>query len=400
MGSYVERGLDMAAEQNAVLLVLRLDTPGGSVEVMRQIVLQFSNTSVPTLVYVWPSGARAASAGTFVTLSADLAAMAPQTTIGAASVVSGSGGEVDETSMQKITNDLVAAIRSQTERRGEEAADWAERAITEAIAANASEALEIGLIDFVARDLDNLLEQADGTVIELASGEQITLQVVDAPVRHIEMTPLESLLHVITDPNIALLLLSIGGLAIFYEIVQPGGYIGGIFGIIATLLGFYSLGALDANWTGLALVVFAFILFFIELSTSSFGLFVSGGLASFIIGTIILFQSSYMPVNLYAVGGTALLVAAFFFVAIAAVLRTRKRPTETGQEGLIGKIGEVRRPIGPEQEGMLFVNGELWSAYSPVPLARGEHARVMAVRGLLLEVAPLEDTPLIALPER
>lgn len=391
MGAYLARGFEAAEESGAALLILRLDTPGGSVEVMGQLVRQLSNASLPTLVYVWPSGARAASAGTFITLSADLAAMAPQTTIGAASVVGGGGEEIDETLSKKITNDLVAAIRSQTERRGEAAMEWAERAITEAVAANAREALEIGIIDFIARDLDELLEQADGYTVELASGEEVTLDLAEAPVRELEMNPLESLLHIITDPNIALLLISLGGLALVLELYSPGGYVGGIFGIIATLLGFYALGSLDADWTGLGLILFAFILFALELKTATYGVFALGGLASFIFGTIILFQTSYAPVSLQLVGGMALLVGGFFTFVVAAIVRSRGKSPITGKEGLVGAIGEVRRALEPEQEGMIFVQGALWKAYSALPVPRGRFVRVLAVRGLHLEVEPVES---------
>jgi membrane-bound serine protease (ClpP class) len=388
MGTYLERGLSEAEASNAALLILRLDTPGGSVEVMGQLVRQLSNANVPTLVHVWPSGGRAASAGTFVTLSADLAAMAPQTTIGAASVVGSGGEEIGETLSKKITNDLVASIRSQTERRGEEAADWAERAITEAIVANAEEALEIGLIDFIARDLSEVLEQADNSTVELASGEEITLDLSHAITKEMEMTVLEAFLHVITDPNIALMLLSLGGLALFYEISSPGGYVGGIFGIIALMLGFYSLGSLDANWAGLGLILFAFILFLIETQTPTNGLFTAGGLAAFIFGTILLFQTSYRPVSLELLALVSLFVAGFMVFAVGAVLRTRHRSPVTGQEGLIGTIGEVRSALGAEQRGMVFINGELWRAFSSTStfLPKGSQVRVVALRRLDLDV--------------
>ena len=391
MGSYLERGLHEAQTSDAALLILRLDTPGGSVNVMGQLVRQLSNASVPTLVYVWPNGAQAASAGTFITFSADLAAMAPQTTIGAASVVSGAGQEIDETLSKKITNDLVASIRSQTERRGQEAMEWAEKAITEAVAANADDALEIGLIDFIARDLPELLEKANGTVVELADGTQVILELTDASLREIEMNPLEALLHVITDPNIALMLVSLGGLALFYEITSPGGYIGGIFGIIALMLGFYALGSLDANWAGLGLIVFAFILFAIETQTPTHGLFTAGGLAAFIFGSMLLFQTSYRPVSLELILLISLSVAGFMVFALAAILRTRDRPARTGQQGLIDQIGQTRTSLKVESGGMVFVDGELWRAYSPVPIPKGQRVRVVAVKGLQLDVEPVEQ---------
>lgn len=389
LGSYLERGLREAEARNAALLVLRLDTPGGSVEVMGQLVRDLSNARVPTLVYVWPSGGRAASAGTFLALSADLAAMAPQTTIGAASVVDGGGGEIDETLQRKITNDLVAAIRSQTERRGPEAVAWAERAITDAVVADANEALEIGIIDFVARDVTSLLEQADGATVTLASGDEITLTLAQSQVREMPMGWLERLLHVITDPNIALLLLSLGSLAIFYEIASPGGYIGGIFGVIAMLLGFYALGSLDANWAGLGLLVFAFALLAIEIKAASHGLFAAGGLIAFVFGSLLLFQTSYRPVSLSVIGGLTLLMGAFFVFVLAAVFRSRRLRPLTGKEGMVGAIGQVRTTVGPHEPGMVFVDGALWQAYAPKPLPPGSHVRITTLRGLRLEVEPV-----------
>jgi membrane-bound serine protease (ClpP class) len=305
--------------------------------------------------------------------------------------VGGGGAEVDETLSKKITNDLVASIRSQTERRGEEAADWAERAITEAIVASASEALEIGLIDFIARDLSEVLEKADQNTVELASGEEITLDLSHAITKEMEMTVLEAFLHVITDPNIALMLLSLGGLALFYEISSPGGYIGGIFGIIALMLGFYSLGSLDANWAGLGLIIFAFILFLIETQTPTNGLFTAGGLAAFIFGTILLFQTSYRPVSLELLALVSLFVAGFMVFAIGAILRTRHTLPVTGQEGLIGTIGEARSPLGAEQRGMVFINGELWRAFSSTSLPKGSQVRVVGLRGLDLDVEPTDQ---------
>lgn len=399
MGTYLARGLQEAEQNEAALLILRLDTPGGSVSVMGQLVRQLSNATVPTLVYVWPSGGQAASAGTFITLSADLAAMAPQTTIGAASVVGGGGEEIDETMSKKVTNDLVASIRSQTERRGEKAAEWAERAITEAIAANADEALEIGIIDFIARDLDELLDQADGTTVELANGEELTLDLKRIQLNELEMTPLERFLHVITDPNIALLLISFGGLALTYEIISPGGYIGGILGIIALMLGSYSMGSLDANWAGLGLIGFAFILFAIETQTPTYGLFTAGGLAAFIFGSLLLFQTSYRPVSLELIVVMALSIAGFMIFALGAILRTRYRPALTGSGGLINQIGQTRAALDSESAGIVFVDGQLWQATSTAPLAKGRRVRVVAVEGLRLQVEAVESSVKEALEE-
>ncbi|MGB0386774.1 MAG: NfeD family protein [Ardenticatenaceae bacterium] len=396
MGSYLERGLAEAESSGAALLILRLDTPGGQVGVMGQLVRQLSNASLPTLVYVWPSGGQAASAGTFITLSADLAAMTPQTTIGAASVVGGMGEDIDETMSKKVTNDLVAAIRSQTERRGEKATEWAEQAITDAIAANAEDALEIGIIDFIARDLDELLEQVDGTTVELADGNEVTVELKNASLREIEMNPLELFLHIITNPNIALLLVSLGTTALIYEFYSPGGYVGGIIGVIALTLGWYALGSLDANWAGLGLIAFGFILFAIETQTPTHGLFAAGGLAAFIFGSILLFQTSYQPVSLELIIAISLSVAGFMVFALAAIARTRYSPALTGQQGLIGSLGQTRTSLNRESGGMVFLNGELWKAHSPVPVPKGQRIRVVAVDGLHLEVEPVNEQAILS----
>ena len=392
LGDYLERGLDRAEAAEAELLVLRLDTPGGSVQVMGNIVRSLSNAAVPTLVYIWPSGGQAASAGTFLTLSADLAAMAPNTTIGAASVVGGGGEEVDETMQRKISNDLRAMIRAQAEDRGPEAVEWAEAAITEAVAANANEALAMNVVDFIAVDTSDLLRQADGRTVTLADGEERTLNVAQAPLRDMPMGWIQRLLHIITDPNIALMLVSLGGIALFYELTSPGGYIGGIFGIIATLLGFYALGSLDANWVGLALIFFSMILFFIEIKTAVTGLFAAGGLAAFVAGALLLFQGSYAEISLPLVLVMAAAVALFFVVALAAVMRSRNRPSVTGQEGLIGAKGEVRSPVGPDQTGIVLALGERWQATAATTLVEGDKVRVVAVDGLHISVEPLRSS--------
>lgn len=390
MGAYLQRGLQRAEEEQAQLLILRLDTPGGEVSVMRQLVQQLSNTTIPTLVYVWPGGAQAASAGTFITLSADLAAMAPQTTIGAASVVGGGGEDIDSTLSKKITNDLVASIRSQTERRGEKASDWAERAITEALAANADEALELGIIDFIARDLDELLPQVDGTTVELADGQDVTLDLKQVRLNELEMNFIEVFLHIITDPNIALLLISLGGAALTYEFASPGGYVGGMFGVIALTLGFYSVGSLDANWAGLGLMGFGFILFVVETQTPTYGLFTVGGLAAFIFGSLLLFQTSYRPVSLELIIVMALCVAGFMMFALTAILRARYRPALTGSNQLIAQIGQARSPVNADAGGLVFIDGELWQATSGIPLEKGQRVRVVAVEGLHLQVEPVD----------
>lgn len=388
MGAYLERGLEEAERDDAELLILRLDTPGGSTDVMSDIVKVLLAADVPVATYVWPSGGRAASAGTFIVLASDFAAMAPRTTIGAASPVGGQGQEISETLEQKITNDLVAAIKSHAERRGPEAVEWAEQAVRQAVSANESEALEIGIIDVVASDVSELLDELDGRTVA-SDDRSITLSLENAMVREVPMTPIERFFHLIANPNIALLLLSLGGTAIVIELYQPGGYVAGTFGVIALLLGFYSLGVLQANYAGLALIGLAFALFLLEATTPTLGVWALGGAVAFILGALMLFDTSYAPVSRSLVVGVAGTLGAFFVFAIGAALRARSRPPVTGRRGLIGRIGRAEEPLDPE--GIVLVYGERWTAVSRSgAVERGQRVRVVDVDGMQLIVEPPE----------
>lgn len=387
--SYLERGLEEARSTGAQLVVLRLDTPGGSVEVMTEIVKVLDNADVPVAVYVWPSGGRAASAGTFIVLAAHFAAMAPRTTIGAASPVAAEGQEIPETLNEKITNDLVATIKSHAARRGEKAVEWAERAVREAASATETEALELGVIDVIATDLPDLLRQLDGRQAEVR-GRTVTLELTGATVRELEMTMVEQFLHLLANPNIALLLISLGGTAIIIELYSPGGYVAGIFGIIALVLGFYALGVLEANYAGLALIGLAFALFLFEALTPSIGIFALGGVISFILGAFILFDTSFVQVSRALVITVALAMGGFFAFAIGAALKERRRQPLTGREGLIGQVGEVRERLDPE--GIVLVKGERWRATTPhPPLEPGTRVRVVKAESMRLLVEPVES---------
>ncbi len=386
--SYLERGLKEARATGAQLVILRLDTPGGSVEVMGEIVKVLDNADVPVTVYVWPSGGRAASAGTFIVLAAHFAAMAPRTTIGAASPVAGEGQEIPETLSRKITNDLVASIKSHAARRGPKAVEWAEKAVREAVSANETEALEVGIIDAIATDIPDLLRQLDGRQAEVR-GRTVTLELSGASVRELDMTPIEQFLHLLANPNIALLLLSLGGTAIIIELYSPGGYAAGIFGVIALLLGFYALGVLEANYAGLALIALAFALFLMEALTPSVGIFALGGVIAFVLGAFMLFDTSFLAVSKTLVITVALVLGGFFAFAIGAALKERRRQPLTGREGLVGQVGEVRARIDPE--GMVLVRGERWVAISPhAPLEPGTKVRVVSVDQMRLVVEPVE----------
>lgn len=389
MSAYLERGLEEADARGAELLVLRLDTPGGSTDVMSEMVKVMLDTDVPIAVYVAPSGGRAASAGTFIVLAADFAAMSPRTTVGAASPVSGEGEEIPETLRAKITNDLVAAITSHAERRGPEAVEWAEQAVREAVSANEREALEIGIIDVIARDVDELLAELDGSTLE-TEGRTITLDLEGAAVRELEMSAIERFFHLIANPNIAVLLLSIGGTAIIVELYNPGGYVAGIFGVIALLLGFYALGVLDANYAGLALIGLAFALFLLEAMTPTLGVWALGGAVAFVLGSLMLFDTSDVQVSRGLVIGIGATLGGFFAFAIGAALRARSRPAITGRSGLIGRVGTAEEPLDPE--GIVLVFGERWSATSPSgEIDVGTQVRVVSVDGMRLVVEPVEQ---------
>lgn len=390
MSSYLERGLEQAEQSNAELLLFQLDTPGGSTDVMSEMVKVMLASDVPIAVYVAPSGGRAASAGTFIVLAADFAAMAPRTTIGAASPVGSEGQEIPETLKEKITNDMVASIKSHAERRGPEAVEWAEKAVREAVSANENEALEIGIIDAIAGDVPELLEKLDGMSIE-EDGQTITLDVADASVRELAMSPIEQFFHLLANPNIAVLLLSLGGTMLLIELYQPGGYVAGTFGVIALLLGFYSLGVLQANYAGLALIGVAFVLFILEATTPTLGIWALGGAVAFVLGALILFDTSYAQVSIELVVAIAVTLGGFFAFAITAALRARDKQPVTGQEGLVGRIGRALDQLDPD--GMVLVYGERWTATSSTgTIDAGSQVRVVDVDGMRLFVEPVEET--------
>ena len=390
MLSIIEQAIAEAETSQAEALVIRLDTPGGEVNLTRRIIQTLIAAEVPVVIYVWPPGGFAASAGTFITLAGHVAAMAPNTTIGAASPVSGNGGTIDDTLRSKIENTLLADIKNLTSRRGEKAVEWAQEAVTEAKAATAQEALEIGVIDFVAEDMDDLLAQLDGFKLTIQRRE-VTLATEDAPVRFLETTFVQELLGFITNPTIALFLISLGGLALVYELINPGGYMGGVIGLICLLIGLYGVGQLPVNYAGLALILLSFILFGAELFTPTHGALTAGGVASFIIGGLILFNTSEFPYQLPlpSIIGIPLFIAAIFAFGMRKALQARHTKPVTGQEGLIGAVGTVK--VALEPEGTVFVWGERWHAASEdnQPIPAGERVKVTAIDGFHLKVKKL-----------
>jgi len=384
LASYIERSIGDAEAQAAALLIIELDTPGGSVDITKNITQVMTAARVPVVVWVAPSGAHAGSAGTFITLAAHLAAMAPGSSIGAASPVSNEGQDLNETLKAKATNILVADIKNLAARRGEKAVAWAEKAVSEAAAATADEALDLGVVDIIATDLDDLLRQLDGRTVTVA-GKDITLQVSDAPVEEIPLNPWEGLLNQITNPALAAILLTIGLNAILFELSSPGGYAAGVIGVICILLAFYALGTINANWTGLGFVVLAVILFVLDIKAPTHGALTVGGIVSFVFGLYLLYNTSDIPVPWPSIIVSALATGAFFAFVVTKALMIQRRPAVGGMTGMVGQVGVVRQPLEPH--GMVLVNGELWKAESESgSLSAGEPVVVTRQEGFVLWV--------------
>lgn len=402
--NYVERGLRDAERVGASAVVLRLNTPGGLSSAMNDITTDIFASPVPVIVYVAPSGARAGSAGVYITYAAHVAAMAPSTNIGSATPVflddSGQPTDADDAMTQKVINDAVAQIRGFAEARGRNA-DWAEQAVREAANITAQQALELNVIDLIAPDLPTLLEQVDGRTVETAAGT-VTLQTRGAEIRTEGMGLGEQFFQLISDPSIAYILLSLGMLGIFLELANPGSILPGVIGGIFVLLALFSLGSLDVNWAGVLLMGFGFVLFVADVYVASHGVLTVGGIAAFALGSIMLMNSTTVPamqISKLVVAVVTILVAGFFMFIVGAVAKARLRRATTGREGLIGAIGTVRQTLAPE--GYVFVEGELWRATSPAgPLEPGTAVRVIAIDGLTLTVMPAESEQALAAGQR
>ncbi|HSM55056.1 MAG TPA: nodulation protein NfeD [Candidatus Sulfomarinibacteraceae bacterium] len=398
VANYLLRVLEEAARQDARLVVVQLDTPGGLDRSMREMTQAILASPVPVAVYVAPPGARAASAGLFILVSAHVAAMAPSTNTGAAHPV-GLGGEADEVMMSKVVNDAAATIRTLAEQRGRNA-QWSEQAVRESVSITENEAQELNVIEIVARDLDDLLRQVDGLTVETASGE-VTVDVAGAPLHASPMHFAERFLHVLTDPDIAFILLSVGSIGLIAELYNPGALFPGITGVISLILAFYSLGNLPTNWAGVALIVLAVILFTAELSTDGTGVLGGGAVIAFLLGGLFLFRpfqpaSPALPdlsVSPWLVVVSTGTMAGFIFLVLGQVMRTRQTPVMTGYEHYAGQIVVVHESLKPR--GRVRFQGQLWFAEGPSgeEIAAGRRVKILGVEDLTLIVEPVEDLP-------
>jgi membrane-bound serine protease (ClpP class) len=398
MAGYVDRVITNAEKSNADAVVFYMDTPGGLSDAMRDINLRIERSTVPVIVYVAPNGARAGSAGVYISYAAHLVGMAPTTNIGSATPIAedSNGGEAQMSPEMKakVTNDAVAGIRALADQRGRNA-DWAEQAVREGANLQASDALQQHVVNYIATDLPDLLRQADGASVEIGNGETRTLHTRDADTQPADMSGLESFLLTITNPTIAYILLSMGSLGLLLELYNPGSVFPGVIGGICLLLAFFALGTLPLNFAGLALIAFGLLLFALEPFLTAHGILAAGGAIAFAFGSVLLINAPdapFLQVSRFAIVAVTLVFAGFFLFLVTMILRSRRRRVVTGREGLIGAIGTVRRDIEPGHNGIVLVQGELWQAIATEGrLGQGERIVVQEVDGLVLTVRRAAD---------
>ena len=389
MSDYISRSIQEAETSNAIACVIQMDTPGGLDTSMRDIVQSIVNAKIPVVVYVSPSGARAASAGVFITVSAHVAAMAPNTAIGAASPVSiGSEGETEmsDTMKEKVFNDAAAYIRSLAATHDRNV-DWAEKAVREAVSATETEALQLKVIDIIAPDLNSLLAQLNGRQITLLNGDKVTLNTASVSVHNLKMTWMEQFLLAISDPNIAYVLMGLASIGLFVEISNPGLIFPGVVGAISLIFSLFALGNLPVNIAGILLIALAFILFIVEaLTPATFGALTAGGIASMIVGGLILFKGGPLfQVNIWLIVIIAVCIGALFAFIISRIVKTHHQQATTGTEELIGGEAIVRTALDPE--GTVFFKGELWAAVSEEgKIEPGVTVNIRKIEGLKLFV--------------
>ncbi len=387
---YLERGIAAAETRGARLVVVTLDTPGGLDGSMRQMVQAILNSRVPVAVFVAPPGARAASAGLFITVAADIAAMAPGTNIGAAHPVDLGGGDVSDTMAGKVTNDAVAYIQAIARQRGRNA-DWVEQAVRDSESLAADEAAERGVVDLVVPDLDGLLAALDGRTLTVG-GREVTLDLEGATVQAYPMTALETVAHAIVDPNIAYILLTLGMIALIAELYHPGAIFPGATGVIALLIAFVALGSLPVNWGGVALIVLAILMFILDIKVAGFALSIAGGIA-FVLGSLFLFSpfspaapsSPLVRVSPWVLAANTLVLVGFFAVVVRAAVKAQRQAALSGKQVVLGRTGIAESALDPV--GVVRIGGETWTAEAedgPVP--SGDDVVVVAIDGLRLQV--------------
>ena len=382
---FIKSGIKTAEENGAACVIIELDTPGGLAESMRLIVQNILASKVPVVVFVYPGGARAASAGVMITMAADVAAMAPGTNIGAAHPVGAGGQEIDKTMSEKVINDMVAQAKSVAEKRDRNA-KWVEDAIRESVSVTETEALKENIIDLVATDTDDLIKQLNGREIK----DRGILKLDDVKKVTIKETLRTKILKTISNPNIAYILMMIGLAGLYFEFSHPGAIFPGVIGAIALILAFFAMQTLPVNYAGILLIVLAIIFFIMEMKITSYGLLSVAGVVSLLLGSLMLFKGNApeMKLSLQVVLPTIILISGFFVAVAGLVFRAQISKPTTGSAGLVGKIGVVKKALTPE--GKVFVHGELWNARAKDPIDKDAKVRVVQVVDLILEVESAE----------
>ncbi|CAB5084977.1 Putative membrane-bound ClpP-class protease associated with aq_911 [Olavius algarvensis associated proteobacterium Delta 3] len=386
VADYIKKGIEKASETGAAAVVIELDTPGGLADSMRKIVMAIYKSEIPVVVFVSPSGARAASAGVMITMAADIAAMAPGTNIGAAHPVGAGGKEINETMEDKVTNDMVAYVKGIAKKRDRNE-EWAEKAVRESVSVTASEALENNIIDLIAEDMDDLIKQINGR--EIAGKGTLNLQ--DPQMVVMKETFRDKVLKTISNPNIAYILMLIGLAGLYFELSHPGAIFPGVIGGIAIILAFFALQTLPVNYAGLLLIVLAVVFFIMEMKIASYGLLSVAGVTSLLLGSLMLFEgdSPEIRVAWQVMIPTVGLISAFFIAVAGMVFKAHVSQPRTGVSGLIGQVGVVKNIIDPA--GKVFIRGELWNAEAGTTIPEGVKVRVVNVTNLMLEVEAVEE---------
>ena len=388
--------VERAQSERAQALVVQLNTPGGLERSMRTMAQTILNAEIPVIVYVAPTGARAASAGVFITMAAHVAAMAPATNIGAAHPVAANGGEMGKEMSKKVANDAAAFARSLAAERGRNV-DWAEKAVRSSVSVTEREAVKLKVVDLIADNLQDLLAKVDGRTVKTARGT-VTLETRNAEVKRIEVGFRDRFLALITDPNIAYILMMVGMLGIFFELQNPGVVLPGVIGGISLILAFFAFQSLPINWAGVLLILFGVALLIAEIKLASHGVLTIGGVVAMVLGSFMLYEAPELgfrvswTVIIPTVGAMAGLIA----WAVSAGLRAMMRPSLTGPEGMVGRLAVVRSALGTAggPDGQVQVDGEIWRAVAEGgAIPAGEKVRVTAVDGLTLKVSRAGDRP-------
>jgi membrane-bound serine protease (ClpP class) len=383
---YMVHAIDEAQARGAECIVFEMDTPGGLDDAMRTIIKKIMSSTVPVVVYVAPSGSRAASAGAFITIAAHVAAMAPGTNIGAAHPVAiGSPEQIDKVMGKKMVNDAAAYIRSIAEKRGRNA-DWAESAVKESVSISDAEALKRRVIDVVAPSTSALLDAIDGRTVTV--GERtVTLKTKEAQIVTLEMGWTDRLLHTIANPNIAYILLMLGLLGLYFELSTPGAILPGVVGSICLILAFFAFQALSVNYAGILLIILAIVLFIVDVKAPTHGALTLGGLAAMTIGSIMLFNDPdpALRASLQVIIPALLVTGTFFVIGVFLSIRSMRKRPFSGQSALVDMEGDARTPVGKDG-GRVFVDGTHWNAFSDAPIEVGARVKVIGVKGMTLKV--------------